>query len=430
MEQTDQIIEKLKYCLYSRKSTESEERQILSIDSQIKEMLQLAEKEGLDILAIKRESHSAKEARCRPVFNELLEDIKQGKYNAILTWAPDRLSRNGGDLGALVDLMDQGRLKEIRTFGQRFTNNPNEKFLLMILGSQAKLENDHRGINVKRGLRTRVEMGLWPGVAPIGYLNQKRIDKKCQVILDPERAHVVKKIFEKMAYEKWSGRKIYHWLRFELNFKTKGNKWVALSGVYRMLQNSFYYGTFEYPKESSNWYQGKHQPIINQSLFDKVQEQLKRDHIVRESREFAFTKMIVCGLCGSGITAEEKYKKLRDGTTRKYTYYGCTRSRDRQCKNKYIQEEELIKQLLSVIDKVDINELGMKHKLDEEIKRFNKFQNTIMGNSDKQKSPDDVDVRTYAKYLLQEGSIIEKRELLANLKGRMVYTDKKITLVS
>jgi len=429
MEQTDQTTEKLKYCLYSRKSTESEERQILSIDSQIKEMLQLAEKEGLDILTIKRESHSAKEARQRPIFNELLEDIRQEKYNAILTWAPDRLSRNGGDLGAIVDLMDQGKLKEIRTFGQKFTNNPNEKFLLMILGSQAKLENDHRGINVKRGLRTRVEMGLWPGVAPIGYLNQKEIDKKCQVILDPERAHVVKKIFEKMAYEKWSGRKIYHWLRFELNFKTKGNKWVALSGVYRMLQNPFYYGTFEYPKESSNWYQGKHQPIIDQSLFDKVQEQLKRDHIVRESKEFAFTKMIVCGLCGSGITAEEKYKKLRDGTTRKYTYYGCTRSRDRQCKNKYIQEEELIKQLLPVIDKVDINELGMKHKLDEEIRRFNKFQNTVMGNSDKQKSPDDVDVRTYAKYLLKEGSIIEKRELLANLKGRMVYTDRKISLI-
>ena len=196
-----------------------------------------------------------------------------------------------------------------------------------------------------------------------------------------------------------------------------------------MLQNPFYYGTFEYPKESSNWYQGKHQPIIDQSLFDKVQEQLKRDHIVRESKEFAFTKMIVCGLCGSGITAEEKYKKLRDGTTRKYTYYGCTRSRDRQCKNKYIQEEELIKQLLPVIDKVDINELGMKHKLDEEIRRFNKFQNTVMGNSDKQKSPDDVDVRTYAKYLLKEGSIIEKRELLANLKGRMVYTDRKISLI-
>ena len=146
-----------KYCLYARKSTESEERQVLSIDSQIKEMLQLAEKEGLLVADIKRESHSAKETGQRPIFNELIEDLQLGKFNGILTWAPDRISRNAGDLGKVVDLMDSGVLKEIRTYGQKFSNNPNEKFLLMILGSQAKLENDNRGINVKRGLRTRVE---------------------------------------------------------------------------------------------------------------------------------------------------------------------------------------------------------------------------------------------------------------------------------
>ena len=151
---------KVRYCLYARKSSESEERQVLSIDSQIKEMLQLAEREGLEIVTMKRESHSAKETGQRPVFNEIVEEVIDGKYNGILTWAPDRISRNAGDLGRIVDLMDAGKLQMIRTFGQTFDNNPNEKFLLMILGSQAKLENDNRGINVKRGLRTRVEMGL------------------------------------------------------------------------------------------------------------------------------------------------------------------------------------------------------------------------------------------------------------------------------
>ncbi len=204
----------IKYCLYARKSTESEERQILSIDSQIKEMLQLAEREGLEVVTMKRESHSAKETGQRPVFNEIVEEIKLGKFNGILTWAPDRISRNAGDLGKIVDLMDSGALLEIRTFGQKFSNNPNEKFFLMILGSQAKLENDNRGVNVRRGLRARVEMGLWPGMAPTGYLNQKLMDKKCQVIIDPERAPVIKKMFEKVAYEQWSGRKVYHWLIF------------------------------------------------------------------------------------------------------------------------------------------------------------------------------------------------------------------------
>ena len=107
---------KIKYCLYARKSTESEERQILSIDSQVKEMLQLAEREGLDVVEIKRESHSAKDTGQRPIFNEIVEEIRQEKFNAILTWAPDRISRNAGDLGRIVDLMDQKLLIEIRTF--------------------------------------------------------------------------------------------------------------------------------------------------------------------------------------------------------------------------------------------------------------------------------------------------------------------------
>ena len=149
----------------------------------VKEMLQLAEREDLEIVEIKRESHSVKETDQRPVFNEIIEEIRQGKFTGILTWAPDRISRNAGDLGKIVDLMDAKLLIEIRTFGQRFTNSPSEKFLLMILGSQAKLENDNRGINVKRGLRTKVEMGLWPGVAPLGYLNQKLMDKKCQIAI-------------------------------------------------------------------------------------------------------------------------------------------------------------------------------------------------------------------------------------------------------
>ena len=76
---------KVKYVLYARKSTESEERQILSIDSQVKEMLQLAEREGLEIAEIRRESHSAKATGQRAVFNEIINDIKLGKFNGILT---------------------------------------------------------------------------------------------------------------------------------------------------------------------------------------------------------------------------------------------------------------------------------------------------------------------------------------------------------
>jgi DNA invertase Pin-like site-specific DNA recombinase len=422
------IVVPVRYCLYARKSTESEERQVLSIDSQVKEMLQLAEREGLTIVEIKRESHSAKETGERPVFNEILDDLKQGKYNGILTWAPDRISRNAGDLGKIVDLIDQKVLVEIRTYGQRFTNSPNEKFLLMILGSQAKLENDNRGINVKRGLRARVEMGLWPGMAPVGYLNQKLIDKRCQIITDPDRAPIVKKIFEKMAYEKWSGRKIYHWLRFELNFKTIGNHNLALGNIFRVLQNTLYYGVFEYPKNSGNWYQGKHEPIVTKELFDLAQTQLKRDNIVRQSHEFAFTKLMVCGLCGSGISAEEKYKQLKDGTVAKYTYYGCGRSKDRHCKNQYLREEELVNQLEKLIDQIELNSIGIQHKFEEEVKRINKMQKQVLKMTQPQIKYEEIDLKAYVKYILRDGTNEEKRELIGHFKSRIQVKEGKITI--
>ena len=419
---------KIKYCLYARKSTESEEQQVLSIDSQIKEMLQIAERDKLDIVEMRRESHSAKNSNERPVFNSIIKDIRAGMFNGILTWAPDRLSRNAGDLGVLVDLMDQKLLIEIRTYGQVFKNSPNEKFLLMILGSQAKLENDNRSVNVKRGLRTRVEMGLWPGLAPTGYFNEKMTDRKCQVIIDPERAPIIKMMFEKVAHEQWSGRKLYHWLKFEIHFKTRFGKPLALSNIYRLLQLPFYYGVYEYPKESGHWYTGKHKPIITKELFDQTNEQLKREQIVRENREFAFTKMITCGLCGSGITACEKYKKQKNGNVHHYVYYGCTRAKDLSCKCGYIREDALIESLINLIDKIDLNELGLKYKFHEEVVRYNKFQRNVLKISNKGKSESDIDLRVYAKYILKEGSIVEKRELLSCLRSRLIFKDKTLTL--
>jgi hypothetical protein len=112
-------------------------------------------------------------------------------------------------------------------------------------------------------------------MAPLGYLNQKRMDKKCQIIVDPDRAHVIKQMFEKVAYEGWSGRKVYNWLKFDLNFYTRGNKPLTLSGVYRIFNMTIYYGPFEYPRGSGNWYQGAHESINTKELFDKLKADLK-----------------------------------------------------------------------------------------------------------------------------------------------------------
>ncbi|MCX6794780.1 MAG: recombinase family protein [Candidatus Falkowbacteria bacterium] len=419
----------MKYCLYARKSSEEDERQALSIDSQIKEMLEMAVRDNIQINEIRKESHSAKDSGQRPVYNQLLADIREGVFNGVLCWAPDRLSRNAGDLGSIVDLMDQGRLIEIRTHGQRFTNSPNEKFLLMILGSQAKLENDHKGENVKRGLRAKCEQGWRPGRPPIGYLHDKYADYgQKKVFLDPKRAPIVKQIFEKMAHEQFSCRKIYRWLKEETDFRTKNDKFMTISMVQLMIREPFYYGEFEYPVKSNKWYRGGYDPIISKDLYTEANERLKRGNISRhECKEFAFTKLIKCGHCGSGITADEKFKKLSDGSVKRYVYYGCARSKDIDCKGGYLREEELVEQLVRLIDKLDINMLGIKRQFNKENERYYKFSKGVLGKAgvdfDKQK---DIDIRNYAKYVLREGLILEKREVLGYLKGALIIKNKRI----
>ncbi len=416
------------YCLYARKSTESDELQAMSIDSQIKEMLQIAKRDGLDVVEIKRESHSAKAVGQRPVFNEMIQDLRNKKFNAILVWHPDRLSRNAGDLGSLVDLMDQKVLLEIRTYGQNFTNSPSEKFLLMILCSQAKLENDNKSINVKRGLKARAEIGLWLTTAPTGYLNEKRTDRKGHVMIDPERGSIVKQMFEKVAYEDYTGRKLYKWLS-DINFKTRNGKSLSLSNIYLILKNTFYFGRFEYPKKSDNWYTGRHTPLITEKLFQEVQKKLTRYQIIRsQSKEFAFTRLMKCGLCGSGITADEKLKKLKDGGVNRHIYYGCTKSKDINCKCGYITERDLIEQLSKLIDKISLDKLGIKERIENEIARYSKFRKGVLDINEEEKDNKKVNAKNYVKYLLKEGTIYEKRELLFNLKSKLILKDKKIYL--
>lgn len=302
----------IKYCLYARKSSEDDERQALSIDSQIKEMATLAQSQGILVTEIRRESHSARNSAQRPVFNGLISDIQRGEFNGILTWAPDRLSRNAGDLGTLVDLMDRGYLTEIRTHGQTFTNTPNDKFLLMILCSQAKLENDNRGINVKRGFKTKCELGFRPNMAPLGYKNDYYSGKGMKkVFIDEERAPIIKQIFEKVAYEKYSGRDVYEWLKNETNLRSRHGNLLNLSVIYRMLNNTYYCGLFEF---SGKWYKGSHEPIISRELFDAVQKKMTVAPKSKPgTKQFDFTKLFKCGACGSGISAQEKYKRYKSG---------------------------------------------------------------------------------------------------------------------
>ena len=422
----------IRYCLYARKSSEEDEKQALSIEAQENEMTTIAERDGLNVVCIKKEAHSAKASSQRPVFNEIIKELRQGKFEGILTWNTDRLSRNAGDLGSLIDLVDGGFLKEIRTYNQNFKNTPNDKFLLAILGGQAKLENDNKSINVRRGLKIKTDKGFWIGPAPTGYLNDDRKNKSGVVIPDPERASTIKQMFEKVAYENYSGRAIHAWFQ-EINFTTKGGKQLSLANIYRLLEKPFYYGWFEYPMKSGNWCQGQHQALITKEVFEIVQRKTKLGKINYKygEKEFAFLGSIICGHCSSNLTAMEKCKKLKNGNISKYIYYGCSRSRDAFCKNRYIREEQFIDQIISLLKDIEIPEEDIREKLKTEIERFSHLQKQVLkiNNIERDMNDKKVDLIDYAKFILNHGSIEERRQFMGMFKNKFIMKDKKINLI-
>ncbi len=419
MEKTEPI----KYCLYARKSSEQDERQAMSIDSQLKEMLVLADRDGLNIVETKHESHSAKESGRRPVFNELLEDLRANKFNGVLTWAPDRLSRNAGDLGSLVDLMDNNKLHQIRTFGQSFSNTPNEKFLLMILCSQAKLENDNRGVNVKRGIRAKCETGWRPCMPPLGYFTRGASGKGKDVIIDQERAPYIVQMFE-MSAEGKGGRHIRQWLE-DNNVKTRGNKSIPLSMIYRILGSSFYYGEFEYPRKSGKWYKGQHEPLITKELFDQVQIQLRVPIKTKwGSIPFPYKQFLKCYSCGSSIVGEQKTRHYKNGNTPTFTYYHCSRQVKRDCKEPFAREQDIADELSLMCNELitDLTQLepGLRDAIDKFTKMMKVTHETV--------SPDEM-VGGYIKYVLREGTLFEKTRLIRNLDLKLALHNRKIVRI-
>ena len=169
-----------KYFLYARKSTDDEERQLLSIPAQIDELREFAVKEGLVIADVFIESKTAK-VPGRVIFNQMLEKIEAGEAQGILAWHPDRLARNAVDAGKIVYLLDRNILTDLKSPTFWFQNTPQGLFMLSIAFGQSKYYVDSLSENTKRGLRQKVRRGECPGQAPLGYLND-RLNKKIRVL--------------------------------------------------------------------------------------------------------------------------------------------------------------------------------------------------------------------------------------------------------
>ena len=339
-----------KFFLYARKSTDIEDKQILSIEAQITELRAFGKQNNLDIVEEFIEKQSAK-IPGRPIFGEMLKRIEKGEANGILTWHPDRLARNSVDGGKIIYLIDCGRITTLKFPTFWFEPTPQGKFMLNIAFGQSKYYIDSLSENVRRGLRQKVRRGEYPGPAPIGYINDSRTKT---VVVDRKKARIIKRTFELYAKNNSCFEDIANFLAQNGILRRSGKVWHK-DRVKYLLSNPFYYGHFRYAKEV---YEGKHEPIIAKKLFDEVQEVLKQRGRPRHKTEIEpqiFCGLLKCDTCGMMITGEYRVKKQKNGNVHDYIYYHCTKKNKAiKCPEPCIRQEELEKQISSLLQKVSL----------------------------------------------------------------------------
>src|SRR3989338_7560605 len=272
-----------KIFLYARKSTDEPERQVLSIEAQMFELREFAKKENLNIVREFIESKTAKEPG-REIFNDMVASIEKNEAEGILAWHPARLARNSIDGGRIIYLLDTGKIKDLKFPTFWFDSTPQGKFMLNIAFGQSKYYVDNLSENIKRGHRQKLRKGVWPGFAPLGYLNNSRTKS---IDLDKEKSVLVRKCFELYATGDNTLKNIKQFLADSKLDSYKGNM-LSTSCVQRMLKNPFYYGTFRFNGEL---YEGSHEPIISKKLFDDVQQVMNNRGKKKRKRkhEFAFS---------------------------------------------------------------------------------------------------------------------------------------------
>ena len=330
----------MKYILYARKSTEEDDRQVLSIEAQFVELKEFAAKEKLEIVASFQEAKTAKEPG-RMKFAEMLAILESGKADGIISWHPDRLARNSVDGGKIIHFVDRGLIKSLKFPTFWFEATPQGLFMLNIAFGQSKYFVDNLRENVKRGLRQKIRNGTWPGWAPVGYINNP---KTRGIDIDLEKSHKVVKMFGLYSTGAYTLHSLANWCK-ENGLVGNLGKPLVIANIQKNLQNIFYLGLMKWKGEI---FEGKHEPLISKKLFDICQKVMSKRGKVQESHKnnFAFLGLLKCASCGCSITAEKQ---------KGHNYYRCTKKKGLCQEKHYLREEVLTEQITSFLQKVSLS---------------------------------------------------------------------------
>ena len=344
----------LRYIGYVRKSTEDEERQVLSKEAQRNK---IRERFGdLNIIDILDESKSAAEPDKRPVFASILKMIDDGEIDGIIAWHPDRLSRNEMDASAITYRIRKGVLKDLKFASYTFDNSPEGIMMLQMTMSQSQYFSSKLSKDVKRGNETKRKNGGLTGVAPQGYLNDL-ITKR--VVKDPERFPLIRQAFDLFLTGEHSVQDVLRTMNNDWKYRTvkrskSGDRPLSRSVLYQIFRNVRYAGLVPDPYEQYRFYPAEFPAMITQDEYDRVQSLLgSRGYIhLAQHKEFALRGFIRCGECGCMITAQSKTKKLKNGGETVHRYYHCTGRRDGCSQVKtysYKKEEKLYDELNALL---------------------------------------------------------------------------------
>ena len=396
----------MKYILYARKSTEEDDRQVLSIEAQLVELQEYAAKEKLEIVASLCEAKTAKEPG-RIKFAEMLAILESGKADGIISWHPDRLARNSVDGGKIIHFVDRGLIRSLKFPTFWFEPTPQGLFMLNIAFGQSKYFVDNLRENVKRGLRQKIRNGTWPGWAPVGYTNNP---KTRGIDIDPEKSPKVKKMFELYATGAYTLHSLANWCKKSGLVGNLG-KPLVIANIQKNLQNIFYLGLMKWKGEI---FEGKHEPLISKKLFDKCQEVMLKRGKVQEVRKhhFAFLGLMKCASCGCSITGERQ---------KGHNYYRCTKKKGLCQEKHYLREEALTEQITSYLQKVSLSSQDTE-----------KVLAALDGEQDKAREEAQSEVIIFKEQLLKVEIKLQKLLdiYLADALSTEEYAAKKRSLIS
>ncbi len=342
-----------RYLMYCRKSTESDEKQIQSLPDQITNLSALVMQKGLGLVEEPLQESRTAKIPGRPMFGQVIQMIEEGRVNGLVVLNPSRISRNTVDTGRIIWLMDQGKLLEVLTPYQTFRNNPNDKFMLNLLCTQAKLENDNKSVNVTEALHLKAERGVFPGQARPGYKNNK---EKPQGLRDisphPLYFPLMRKLFDMALTGTYSVEKLVIEAK-NLGIRGINGKPICRSRMHKHLRHPFYTGRIIY---IARIFKGQHPAMITDEEFNLLQDILDGKSKGRQQiHHFALNGIMKCGECGFTITAEERVKHYQNGKSQAFSYYRCTKkSKEVKCNQGYMAISKLEDQFTSELTELEL----------------------------------------------------------------------------